>query len=70
MQSVKTAEGFPSENDTVSSSILIFLFCNLTEESSHFFVVFFFGNTNEYCFILYYSKVSCKSKTQVKCLFT
>lgn len=42
MQSVKTAEGFPSENDTVSSSILIFLFCNLTEESSHFFVVFFF----------------------------
>lgn len=41
VQSVKTAEGFPSENGTVSSNILTFLSCNLTEGRSHFFVVCF-----------------------------
>lgn len=40
VQTIKTAD-FPSENVTVSSSILTILFCNLREESSHFFVVCF-----------------------------
>lgn len=30
--SFKIAKGLPSENDTVSSNILTFLFCNLREK--------------------------------------
>lgn len=39
VQSVRIAEGLPSENGTVSSNILTFLFCNLREKNSHFFAV-------------------------------
>lgn len=39
VQSFKIAKGLPSENDTVSSNILTFLFSNLREKNSHFFAV-------------------------------